>query len=194
MSGCRWPPDRVRPVSPVGYTLPCTLVPSNRASIHHSLQCSWCADPTCRQSLCSLSDHPDIYVDIKPQVLKFHIRYLFSNNPIRKGSVSLDTLQMTSARRVQTSIPCPPFRAGRIVAELFVTVNPHNTMLSFFSPQIADFGTSRWSQHTNSTGLATYTTKSSQTTQMSIAWSAPEVRSFAHLCSDWVPPSCVCRA
>ncbi|CAM9729911.1 unnamed protein product, partial [Ectocarpus fasciculatus] len=36
--------------------------------------------------------------------------------------------------------------------------------------KIADFGTSRWT--TNSTGLATYTTKSSQTTQMSIAWSA----------------------
>ncbi|CAN0383843.1 unnamed protein product, partial [Ectocarpus fasciculatus] len=36
-----------------------------------------------------------------------------------------------------------------------------------------DFGTSRWT--TNSTGLATSTTKSSQTTQMSIAWSAPEV-------------------
>ncbi|CAM9240971.1 unnamed protein product, partial [Hapterophycus canaliculatus] len=41
--------------------------------------------------------------------------------------------------------------------------------------KIADFGTSRWSQHTNSTGLATYTTRSSQTTQMSLAWSAPEV-------------------
>ncbi|CAN0344511.1 unnamed protein product [Ectocarpus sp. 6 AP-2014] len=41
--------------------------------------------------------------------------------------------------------------------------------------KIADFGTSRWTQDTNSTGLATYTTKSSQTTQMSIAWSAPEV-------------------
>ncbi|CAN0192791.1 unnamed protein product [Ectocarpus sp. 6 AP-2014] len=41
--------------------------------------------------------------------------------------------------------------------------------------KIADFGTSRWTQTTNSTGLATYTTRSSQTTQMSIAWSAPEV-------------------
>ncbi|CAN0441159.1 unnamed protein product [Pylaiella littoralis] len=41
--------------------------------------------------------------------------------------------------------------------------------------KIADFGTSRWTQHTNSTGLATYTTKSSQTTKMSVAWSAPEV-------------------
>ncbi|CAN0184783.1 unnamed protein product, partial [Scytosiphon promiscuus] len=41
--------------------------------------------------------------------------------------------------------------------------------------KIADFGTSRWSHHTNSTGLATYATKSSQSTQMSIAWSAPEV-------------------
>ncbi|CAN0299897.1 unnamed protein product, partial [Ectocarpus sp. 6 AP-2014] len=40
--------------------------------------------------------------------------------------------------------------------------------------KIADFGTSRWTQNKNSTGLATYTTKSSQTTQMSIAWSAPE--------------------
>ncbi|CAM9120296.1 unnamed protein product [Ectocarpus sp. 13 AM-2016] len=41
--------------------------------------------------------------------------------------------------------------------------------------KIADFGTSRWTQTTNSTGLATYTTKSSRNTQMSIAWSAPEV-------------------
>ncbi|CAM9416640.1 unnamed protein product [Ectocarpus fasciculatus] len=41
--------------------------------------------------------------------------------------------------------------------------------------KIADFGTSRWTQSTNTTGLATYTTKSNQTTQMSIAWSAPEV-------------------
>lgn len=47
-----------------------------------------------------------------------------------------------------------------------------------FSSQIGDFGTSRWSHHTNSTGLATYTTKSSQSTQMSLAWSAPEVRSL----------------
>ncbi|CAM9445750.1 unnamed protein product [Ectocarpus fasciculatus] len=39
--------------------------------------------------------------------------------------------------------------------------------------KIGDFGTSRWSQHTSSTGLATYTTKPS--TQMSLAWSAPEV-------------------
>eukprot|EP00903_Cladosiphon_okamuranus_P022853 g21045.t1 len=41
--------------------------------------------------------------------------------------------------------------------------------------KIGDFGTSRRSQHTNSTGLATYTTKANQTTQMSLAWSAPEV-------------------
>eukprot|EP00752_Nemacystus_decipiens_P018469 g16559.t1 len=41
--------------------------------------------------------------------------------------------------------------------------------------KIGDFGTSRWSQHTNSTGLATYTTKANQSTQMSLAWSAPEV-------------------
>eukprot|EP00903_Cladosiphon_okamuranus_P017814 g16394.t1 len=41
--------------------------------------------------------------------------------------------------------------------------------------KIADFGTSRWTQSTNTTGLATYTTKSNQNTQMSIAWSAPEV-------------------
>ncbi|CAN0504915.1 unnamed protein product, partial [Ectocarpus sp. 12 AP-2014] len=41
--------------------------------------------------------------------------------------------------------------------------------------KIADFGTSRWTQTTTSNGLATYTTKSSQTTHMSIAWSAPEV-------------------
>ncbi|CAN0222017.1 unnamed protein product [Pylaiella littoralis] len=41
--------------------------------------------------------------------------------------------------------------------------------------KIADFGTSRWTQTVTSTGLATYTTKSSQTGQMSIAWSAPEV-------------------
>ncbi|CAM9156032.1 unnamed protein product [Pylaiella littoralis] len=41
--------------------------------------------------------------------------------------------------------------------------------------KIADFGTSRWTQSTNTTGLATYNTKSNQNTQMSIAWSAPEV-------------------
>ncbi|CAM9383003.1 unnamed protein product [Ectocarpus fasciculatus] len=40
--------------------------------------------------------------------------------------------------------------------------------------KIGDFGTSRWSHHTNSTGLATYT-KAGQNTQMSLAWSAPEV-------------------
>ena len=47
-----------------------------------------------------------------------------------------------------------------------------------FLSQIADFGTSRWTQSTNTTGLATYTTKLNQTTQMIIAWSAPEVRSL----------------
>ncbi|CAN0311488.1 unnamed protein product, partial [Hapterophycus canaliculatus] len=41
--------------------------------------------------------------------------------------------------------------------------------------KIGDFGTSRWSHNTNSTGLATYT-KAGQNTQMSLAWSAPEVR------------------
>lgn len=44
--------------------------------------------------------------------------------------------------------------------------------------QIGDFGTSRWMQHTMSTGLATFTTNSSQNTQMSLAWSAPEVRAL----------------
>lgn len=48
---------------------------------------------------------------------------------------------------------------------------------SFF--QIGDFGTSRWTQHTMSTGLATFTIKSSRNTQMSLAWSAPEVRASA---------------
>ncbi len=46
--------------------------------------------------------------------------------------------------------------------------------LSTLISQIGDFGTSRWSHHTNSTGLATYT-KAGQT-QISLAWSAPEVR------------------
>ncbi|CAM9178344.1 unnamed protein product, partial [Laminaria digitata] len=41
--------------------------------------------------------------------------------------------------------------------------------------KIGDFGTSRWTQHTMSTALATFTTKSSKNTQMSLAWSAPEV-------------------
>ncbi|CAM9360961.1 unnamed protein product [Scytosiphon promiscuus] len=41
--------------------------------------------------------------------------------------------------------------------------------------KIGDFGTSRWSQHTASTGLATYTKTSGQSNQMSLAWSAPEV-------------------
>ena len=48
--------------------------------------------------------------------------------------------------------------------------------VSFFRSQVGDFGTSRWSQHSNSTGLATYTTECSRTNQMSLAWSAPEVR------------------
>lgn len=51
---------------------------------------------------------------------------------------------------------------------------PRHDVIIFPLVQIGDFGNSRWSQHTNSTGLATYTTKPS--TQMSLAWSAPEVR------------------
>ena len=39
--------------------------------------------------------------------------------------------------------------------------------------KIADFGTSKWTQNTMSTGLVTRNTKGS--TQMSLAWSAPEV-------------------
>ncbi|CAM9568875.1 unnamed protein product, partial [Hapterophycus canaliculatus] len=41
--------------------------------------------------------------------------------------------------------------------------------------QIGDFGTSRWLEHASSTGLATYSTSSSRSTHMSLAWSAPEV-------------------
>lgn len=41
--------------------------------------------------------------------------------------------------------------------------------------QIADFGTARWIQLTTSPGLATYTVKGSQHTQMSLPWAAPEV-------------------
>lgn len=41
--------------------------------------------------------------------------------------------------------------------------------------QIGDFGTSRWSYHTDSTNLATFT-KGAQNTQFSLTWSAPEVR------------------
>ncbi|CAN0076073.1 unnamed protein product [Pylaiella littoralis] len=41
--------------------------------------------------------------------------------------------------------------------------------------KIADFGTSRWAQHTNSTGLATYGTKAAHNNQMTFAWAAPEV-------------------
>ncbi|CAM9578480.1 unnamed protein product [Laminaria digitata] len=41
--------------------------------------------------------------------------------------------------------------------------------------KIADFGTSRWPQLTNSTGLATHTTHTGHSTQMSFAWAAPEV-------------------
>ena len=39
--------------------------------------------------------------------------------------------------------------------------------------KIADFGTAKWANHTMSTGLATFT--NSLNTQMSLAWSAPEV-------------------
>lgn len=46
-----------------------------------------------------------------------------------------------------------------------------------FCRQIGDFGTPRWAQNTeNSTGLATYTTKTGQSTHISFAWTAPEVR------------------
>ena len=73
----------------------------------------------------------------------------------------------------------PPFtcvqRWERTAAKFFNTCARISTF-SFASSQIGDFGTSRWSQHTNSTGLATYTTKANQGTQMSLAWSAPEVR------------------
>eukprot|EP00904_Undaria_pinnatifida_P006344 jgi/Undpi1/283/HiC_scaffold_1.g00279.m1 len=42
--------------------------------------------------------------------------------------------------------------------------------------KIGDFGTSRWAQHTNSTGLATYNqTEGSRAHDMSFAWAAPEV-------------------
>lgn len=40
--------------------------------------------------------------------------------------------------------------------------------------QIADFGTSLWTQHT--TRLATYTTKPRETVGLSLPWAAPEVR------------------
>eukprot|EP00903_Cladosiphon_okamuranus_P022900 g21092.t1 len=49
------------------------------------------------------------------------------------------------------------------------------TILEGVCPMYNFFGTSRWTQSTNTTGLATYTTRSNQNTQMSIAWSAPEV-------------------
>ncbi|CAM9307947.1 unnamed protein product [Laminaria digitata] len=41
--------------------------------------------------------------------------------------------------------------------------------------KIGDFGTCRQLQNTMSTGLITFTAKSSQSTHMSLAWSAPEV-------------------
>lgn len=57
----------------------------------------------------------------------------------------------------------------------------HASYLVWFAPfafeQIGDFGTSICRKHNISTGLATFTTVSSKNTQMSLAWSAPEVRS-----------------
>ena len=41
--------------------------------------------------------------------------------------------------------------------------------------KIADFGTSRWAHKTMSTGLVTMNTAWSKNTQMSLAWSAPEI-------------------
>ena len=57
------------------------------------------------------------------------------------------------------------------------TLNSSNmTMTCAIVPKIGDFGTSKWPQLANSTGLATYTTASSESTQMSYAWAAPEVK------------------
>ncbi|CBJ25851.1 protein kinase [Ectocarpus siliculosus] len=48
--------------------------------------------------------------------------------------------------------------------------------MAFLHCKIGDFGTSRWAQNTeNSTGLATYTTKTGHGTHISFAWTAPEV-------------------
>lgn len=45
-----------------------------------------------------------------------------------------------------------------------------------FGIQIGDFGTSRWAQHSDSTGLATYKTNAGDIMKMmSFAWAAPEV-------------------
>ena len=68
-------------------------------------------------------------------------------------------------------------------------LNSGDVMSRTFLSQIADFGTSRWMQHNNSTGLATYSTRTHQNTHMSIAWSAPEVGSL-HTPLRLVVPAC----
>eukprot|EP00903_Cladosiphon_okamuranus_P018719 g17232.t1 len=40
--------------------------------------------------------------------------------------------------------------------------------------KIGDFGASRWTQHTNSNNLATYTSRGGRSARMTLAWSAPE--------------------
>ena len=65
------------------------------------------------------------------------------------------------------------------IAKLFVNdslLRPIVTILICYIIQIADFGTSRWPQLTSSTGLATHTTHTGHSTQMSFAWAAPEVK------------------
>lgn len=56
--------------------------------------------------------------------------------------------------------------------------------------QIADFGTSLWTQHT--TRLATYTTRPQESIGMSLPWAAPEVREATgqlkkerHICREY---------
>lgn len=53
-------------------------------------------------------------------------------------------------------------------------------------PQVADFGTTRWIQHTVSTGLATYTTQRPLCTHMSFPWTAPEVSTTVDLALEHV--------
>lgn len=59
-----------------------------------------------------------------------------------------------------------------------------------FSRQIGDFGAARWARSAeNSTCLATYSTNAGQSTQISFAWTAPEVKwsvLFCFLCCLWV--------
>lgn len=114
-----------------------------------------------------------VTLDKSPAKTGLDLEPLIVRTPKQASSYTSASSSRNSTVKSQfTSVSHPRSFKAKLTSE-------RNTMLSFLlRPQIGDFGTSRWSQHTNSTGLATYTTKANQSTQMSLAWSAPEVGSM----------------